>query len=63
MPTGTTVPLGARCLSTRAFGTHGRLQVTYMGQRLYRFINDSGSSVNGNGVGGFVAAKLATNCP
>jgi predicted lipoprotein with Yx(FWY)xxD motif len=58
MPRGKTIPLGTRCLKTARFGH--RLQVTYRGKRLYRFVSDSGSSVNGNGVGGFKVAKLRT---
>ena len=62
MPAGTTVPLGAKCLSTVAFGTN-RLQVRYHAQKLYTFTGDSGTSVNGNKVAGFVAAKVTTACP
>ncbi len=58
MPKGTTVPRGVRCLKTAKFGR--RLQVTYRGKRLYRFAGDSGTSVNGNNVGGFKVAKLIT---
>jgi predicted lipoprotein with Yx(FWY)xxD motif len=61
MPTGKTVPTGASCLATAKLGT--KLQVTYDGQRLYTFTGDSGHSVNGNGVGGFVVAKVTTACP
>jgi predicted lipoprotein with Yx(FWY)xxD motif len=56
MPKGDTVPTGVKGLGTASFAG-GRLQVTYHGQRLYTFVNDSGKSVNGNGVGGFVVAK------
>jgi hypothetical protein len=63
MPVGTTTPLGASCLSTVPFGKNGRLQVTYHSQRLYTFTGDSGTSLNGNGVGGFKAAVLVTGCP
>jgi len=31
--------------------------------RLYTFTGDSGHSVNGNGVAGFVVAKLTKACP
>jgi predicted lipoprotein with Yx(FWY)xxD motif len=61
MPAGTTTPTGASCLATAKLGTH--LQVTYHGQRLYTFTGDSGHSVNGNGVAGFVAAKVTKACP
>ena len=56
MPKGDTVPEGVKGLGTVKF-TGGRLQVTYHKQRLYTFVDDSGKSVNGNGVGGFVVAK------
>jgi len=56
MPKGKTKPEGARCLATAKFG--GRLQVTYNRHRLYTFVDDSGGSVNGNGVAGFVVAKV-----
>lgn len=62
MPRGKTIPLGARCLGTAKFGR--RLQVTYRGKRLYTFIGDSGTSVNGNNVSGFKVAKVRTGaCP
>jgi predicted lipoprotein with Yx(FWY)xxD motif len=60
MPKGATTPKGANCLGTAALGR--RLQVTYNGQRLYTFTGDSGHSVNGNGVAGFVVAKHTTSC-
>jgi predicted lipoprotein with Yx(FWY)xxD motif len=63
MPKGTTTPLGASCLATVASATSGRLQVTYHGQALYTFTGDSGTSVNGNGVAGFEAAKVTKACP
>ncbi len=59
MPSGKTKPTGAPCLKTAKLGT--KLQVTYHGQRLYTFTGDSGHSVNGNGVAGFVVAKV-TSC-
>ena len=62
MPAGTTVPLGAKCLATAKFGTT-RLQVTYHKQKLYTFTGDSGTSLNGQGVAGFVAAKVTASCP
>jgi hypothetical protein len=58
MPRGKTVPKGTKCLGTAKFGSHGRLQVTYHKMRLYTFAEDSGTSVNGNGVAGFKVAKL-----
>jgi predicted lipoprotein with Yx(FWY)xxD motif len=61
MHAGKTMPTGASCLATAKLGS-GR-QVTYNGQRLYTFTGDSGHSVNGNGVAGFVAAKVITACP
>lgn len=61
MPAGTTTPKGASCLATAKLGS--KLQVTYHGQRLYTFTGDSGHSVNGNGVAGFVVAKVTTACP
>ena len=61
MPAGKTRPKGAQCLST--VSTAAGLQVTYRNQPLYTFTGDSGSSENGNGVGGFKAAKVSTKCP
>ena len=63
MPGTKTVPGGAKCLSTAAFGKKGRLQVTYQSQPLYTFVDDSGTSVNGNGVAGFEAATVSSACP
>ena len=60
MPTGKTTPKGAKCLGTARLGHHR--QVTYNGQRLYTFTGDSGHSVNGNGLAGFVVAKHTTSC-
>ena len=60
MPTGKKTPKGAPCLATAKLGT--RRQVTYHGLRLYKFTGDSGHSVNGNGVAGFVAAKVTKKC-
>lgn len=57
MPKGKTKPKGASCLGTAKFGNH-RLQVTYDKHRLYTFVDDSGTSVNGNGVSGFKVAKV-----
>jgi len=57
MPAGTTKPTGASCLGTAPFGKH-RLQVTYHRHRLYTFVSDSGTSVNGNGVNGFKVARV-----
>jgi|HubBroStandDraft_1064217.scaffolds.fasta_scaffold77161_2 predicted lipoprotein with Yx(FWY)xxD motif len=58
----TATPTGVTCLSTAKFG---RLrQVTYRGHRLYTFTGDSGTSVNGNGEGGFAVAKVKSGaCP
>jgi predicted lipoprotein with Yx(FWY)xxD motif len=61
MPKGKTKPLGSICLGTAKLGS--RLQVTFKHRRLYTFTGDSGHSVNGNGVGGFVVAKVVTKCP
>jgi predicted lipoprotein with Yx(FWY)xxD motif len=61
MPAGKTKPKGAECLST--VSVKGGLQVTYNGKALYTFTGDSGSSVNGNGLAGFKAAKVTKNCP
>ena len=58
MPAGKTVPKGATCLGTAAFGRHHRLQVTYRKHRLYTFAGDVGTSVNGNNVDGFKVAKV-----
>src|SRR5215469_3709190 len=60
MPKGTTKPKGAPCLATAKLGT--KLQVTYHGQRLYTFTGDTGHSVKGNGLAGFVAAKVTKKC-
>jgi predicted lipoprotein with Yx(FWY)xxD motif len=55
-------PTGATCLGTAKFGK--RTQITYRGKKLYTFTSDSGTSVTGNGVAGFVAAKVkAGKCP
>jgi len=56
MPKGKTKPLGTKCLKTVKVGS--RLQVTYRGKRLYTFTGDTGSSVNGNNLEGFKAAKV-----
>jgi predicted lipoprotein with Yx(FWY)xxD motif len=60
LPRGKTIPAGASCLGTKPFGAHHRLQVTYHGKRLFLFDNDSGTSVNGDGVAGFAVAKVIT---
>jgi len=60
MPAGATTPTGAPCLGTAALGTNH--QVTYHGQRLYEFVNDTGHSVTGNGVAGFHVAKVVQGC-
>jgi hypothetical protein len=61
MPANKTKPKGAECLTTVA--TQGGLQVVYHNQPLYTFVNDTGTSLNGNHVAGFVAAKIKSNCP
>jgi predicted lipoprotein with Yx(FWY)xxD motif len=61
MPAGKTKPKGAQCLTT--VSTAGGLQVKYHNQALYTYTGDSGTSVNGNGVGGFKAAKINKKCP
>lgn len=62
MPKGTSRPGGALCLATVKFGK--RLQVTYRKQRLYTFVEDTGRSATGNGIGGFKVAKLVVKaCP
>lgn len=61
MPAGKTKPHGADCLST--VSTPGGLQVTYKNKPLFTFVDDSGTSLNGNHVGGFVAAKIKKGCP
>ncbi len=60
MPANKTKPKGAECLTTVA--TKGGLQVRYHNQPLYTFVDDTGTSLNGNHVGGFVAAKIKSNC-
>lgn len=62
MPKGATVPKGASCLAT-AKSSGGRLQVTYHKKRLYFFASDTATSVMGNGVAGFFAAKVTGKCP
>jgi len=57
MPRGTTMPGGVSDLGTKK-DAHGRLQVTCDRQALYTFSGDSGTSVNGNGVGGFKVATV-----
>jgi predicted lipoprotein with Yx(FWY)xxD motif len=60
MASGKTVPTGVSGLGTvtTVVGGVTRLQVTYKGKPLYKFDQDSGSEVNGNGVGGFKVAKV-----
>jgi predicted lipoprotein with Yx(FWY)xxD motif len=62
MPSGKTKPEGVSCLATVSYGTHHRLQVTYRKHRLYTFSGDTPGTVNGNGVAGFVVAKVAAHC-
>ena len=55
-------PIGVACLRTVKFGK--RTQITYRGHRLYTFTSDTGTSVTGNGLAGFVVAKVKTGkCP
>jgi predicted lipoprotein with Yx(FWY)xxD motif len=63
LPKGSTdVPAGTSCLGTAALGQ--LRQITYRGHRLYTFYLDSGTSVDGNGMGGFVVAKVKSGaCP
>ena len=63
LPKGSTaVPTGATCLATAKLGS--LRQVTYRRHRLYTFYLDSGSSVGGDGMSGFVAARVKTGaCP
>jgi predicted lipoprotein with Yx(FWY)xxD motif len=61
MPAGKTKPKGADCLTTVKIA--GGLQVSYHNQALYTFTGDSGTSLNGNGVNGFKAAKINKKCP
>lgn len=57
MPRGKTIPKGIAGLRTVVLA-NGRRQVTYRHHRLFTFVNDSGTSVNGNGVAGFLVAKV-----
>jgi predicted lipoprotein with Yx(FWY)xxD motif len=59
MPKGKTVPKGIVGLRTVLLAS-GRRQVTYRHRRLYTFVNDSGMSVNGNGVAGFLVARVVS---
>lgn len=58
MGPGKSVPKGVVGLGTVPFTGNGtaQLQVTYHGSALYRFVADSGTSVNGNGLSGFTVA-------
>jgi predicted lipoprotein with Yx(FWY)xxD motif len=53
-------PTGIKGLGTMRVMISGksRRQVTYLGKLLYTFESDSGTSLNGNGVGGLKAAKV-----
>jgi predicted lipoprotein with Yx(FWY)xxD motif len=62
LPAGVRTARGARCLATARFGT-SRLQVIYRRLRLYTFVSDHGRSVDGNGVGGFAAARVVRCAP
>jgi predicted lipoprotein with Yx(FWY)xxD motif len=55
-----TTPTGTSGLGTVevVVGKKDKFQVTYNGKSLYTFTGDSGSSVNGNGVGGFSVATV-----
>ncbi len=59
MAKGKTMPTGVADLTAVkvTIGTSHDLQVAYKGKRLYTFVSDSGSSVRGNGVGGFKVAS------
>jgi predicted lipoprotein with Yx(FWY)xxD motif len=59
LPVGKTVPKGIVGLRAVLLPS-GRRQVTYRRRRLYTFVNDSGTSVTGNGVAGFVVAKVVS---
>ena len=59
LPVGKTVPKGIVGLRAVLLPS-GRRQVTYRRQRLYTFVNDSGTSVTGNGVAGFLVAKVVS---
>ena len=57
MPKGAKIPTGASGLGTAKLKHHHH-QVTFDGKRLYTFDGDTGSSVNGNGVEGFMVATV-----
>jgi predicted lipoprotein with Yx(FWY)xxD motif len=59
LPVGKTIPKGIKGLRA-ALLPSGRRQVTYRHHRLYTFVNDSGTSVTGNGVAGFLVAKVVS---
>ena len=59
LPVGKTIPKGIKGLRA-ALLPSGRRQVTYRHRRLYTFVNDSGTSVTGNGVAGFLVAKVVS---
>ncbi len=55
-------PTGVTCLGTAKFGK--RTQITYRGKKLYTFTSDTGTTVSGNGVAGFKAARVVSGkCP
>jgi hypothetical protein len=59
MPPGKTIPKGASGLGTEPSPSGGGgLQVTFHGFGLYTYIGDTGTSLNGNGVGGFLPAVV-----
>lgn len=59
MPKGQTMPTGAGGLGIQAYAK-GREQVTYNSLPLYTFTGDKKTSANGNDVGGFVVAQVAS---
>ena len=60
VPRGKVTPLGSSGLGTAKvkIGRHKVTQVTYNGAPLYTFYTDTGSSVGGNGLGGFVVVTV-----
>jgi predicted lipoprotein with Yx(FWY)xxD motif len=50
--------IGGLGTTTVMIGKKTHDQVTYLGKPLYAFVDDSGTSVNGNGVAGFSVAKV-----
>ena len=59
MPVGKTKPKGSSALGTEPSPLgNGGLQVTFHGKGLYTYVGDTGASLNGNGVGGFMVAAV-----